>query len=185
MRESLSRTAGGFTLVAVLVMVVVLSLLGTVAMRTVAGDVRHSGKDSRRVRAEYAAESAVQWALSEIGRRRSDQMPYTLATHKEDGVTPMGRRQAGISPTSETARLEISDLAAFPGAGIERDREGWIELQGWDRSHNLSGAEDEVLAFKAWYPNDSTLRITGRAVVNGSQARIELVSTLRISVFPY
>ena len=40
----------------------------------------------------------------------------------------------------------------------------------------ISGGKDELLAFKAWYPNDTTMRMTGRALVDGSEARLEMES---------
>jgi hypothetical protein len=96
------------------------------------------------------------------------------------------RRQTGQNPAAGPGRLELADLAPFPGAGIERDAEGWIAMRSRDTSRNPSGGDDELVAFKAWHPNDSTLRITGKALVDGSQARIDLISILRNAVFfPY
>jgi hypothetical protein len=33
-------------------------------------------------------------------------------------------------------------------------------MRSRDTSRNISGGDDEVVAFKAWYPNDGTLRST-------------------------
>jgi hypothetical protein len=181
----LQAKSGGFALVTVLAFFVVMTLMGGTAMRAVSGDITHSGKDSRRIRAEFAAETAVQWGLVEISRRRPQGLPFSLATHREDGATEYGR--AGLDPDNRYAGpwpLNISDLSAFPGAEITREADGWVAMRSRDTLLNFSGGKNEYLAFKAWYPNDTTLRISGRALVDGSRATLELVSTLRVRTVP-
>lgn len=177
--------AGGFALLTVLAFVAVLSILGGTVLRAVSGDISHSGKDSRRVRAEFAAEAAVQWGLLEISRRREQSLPFALATHKEDGATPFGR--SGSAPEDRYTGpwpLSISDMEPFPGAEIFKEADGWIAMRSRDSLANFSGGKNEYLAFKAWYPNDSTLRISGRASVDGSTAALELVNSLHVSAVP-
>jgi hypothetical protein len=181
----LQDKSGGFALVTVLAFFVILTLMGGTAMRAVSGDITHSGKDSRRIRAEFAAETAVQWGLVEISRRRPQGLPFSLATHREDGATEYGR--VGLDPDDRYAGpwpLKISDLSAFPAAEISREADGWIAMRSRDTLLNLSGGKNEYIAFKAWYPNDTTLRISGRALVDGSRATLELVSTLRVRNVP-
>src|SRR3954468_1564786 len=76
----------GFALASVLIFLLVLSILGTAAYRNVGTDITHSGKDFRRVQAEFAAESALQWGLLELSRVRPGKLPFTLATHAADGM---------------------------------------------------------------------------------------------------
>lgn len=191
MREFVIASAGpraqrGFTLAATLGVIAVLGILGTVVLRAVRTDIVHAGKDSRRVRAELAAESAAQWGLLELSRRRGNRFPFTIATHDRDGKAPMGR-----TPTDPDAErytgpwpLEVRDLTAFPGARISIDKDGWAVMRSASPGQNVSGGDEEELAFKAWYPNDSTLRVTGKAVVDGSQARIEVMANLSQTPLP-
>jgi hypothetical protein len=177
--------AAGFALVTVLAFIVILSVLGGVLHHAVSGDITHSGKDSRRVRAEFAAETAVQWGLLELSRRRANSLPFSLATHQKDGTTPFSG--VGLNPEDRYTGpwpLHVSDLTAFPAAEIVREQEGWIAMRSRDAARNISGGKDEYIAFKAWYPNDTTLRISGRAVVDGSRANLDLVSTLHVSKVP-
>ena len=48
----------------------------------------------------------------------------------------------------------------------------------------FSGGGVETISFKAWYPDDSTLRITGRGMVKGTQAELELRSELKPAYLP-
>ena len=178
-----SRSQGGFTLAAVLGLIAVLGIMGTVVVRSVRTDIIHAGRDSRRIRAELAAESAAQWALLELSRRRGGYFPFTLATHDKEGIRRMGSAPTGPGSDQYTGPwpLDARQLTGFPGAGISIDRDGWAVMRNASPARNISGGDEEVLSFKAWYPNDTTLRVTGKAVVDGSQARIEVTATLRQS----
>lgn len=172
---------GGFTLAAVLGLIAVLGIMGTVVVRSVGTDIAHAGRDSRRIRAELAAESAAQWGLLELSRRRSGKFPFTLATHDRDGAKRMGQAPTGPGSDRYTGPwpLAASDLVAFPGASVSLDKDGWAVMRNGAADRNVSGGDEEELSFKAWYPDDSTLRVTGRARVDGHQARIEVMSALR------
>lgn len=177
---------GGFTLAAVLGLVAVLGILGITVVRTVRTDIVHSARDSGRIRAELAAESAAQWALLELSRRRASRFPYTLATHERDGSVPMGNPPTGPGSDRYTGpwRISAGDLVPFPGALISIDKDGWVNMRSTAPGRNISGGDDELLAFKAWYPDDSTLRVTGKSRVDGSQAQIEVVANLRQTPLP-
>lgn len=175
----------GFTLAAVLGLITVLGIMGTIVVRSVRTDIVHTGKDSRRVRAELAAESAAQWGMLELSRRRPGRFPFTLATHAGDGKAIL---RAPTGPGSELYAgpwpLTARDLTPFPGATISVDRDGWAVMRSTAPAANISGGDEEELAFKAWFVDDSTLRVTGRAKVDGSQARLEVMSTLRMTPQP-
>jgi type II secretory pathway pseudopilin PulG len=188
MSEPMTRENGrrdgrqaGFTLAVVLGFIAVLGILGVVAVRSVRTDITHSARDSRRIRAELAAESAAQWALLELSRRRAGCFPFTLATHDRDGVHRMSNAPSGPGSERYTGPwpLAARDLTPFPDAQISLDDDGWAVMRSTVHGRNLSAGNDEELAFKAWYPNDTTLRVTGRARVDGSQAHIEVMSILK------
>jgi hypothetical protein len=187
----------GFALASVLPIMVVLSIFGTMVYRNVHTEIIHSGKDTKRVRAEFAAESAVQWALAELSRPRPGKLPFTMATHQSDGLAPM----SGSSTESiihaynadpyhheeepPARKFNPSDLAEFPDAKMGVDENGWIFKTTTTAESGISGGGRETLAFKVWYPDDTTLCITGKAVVDGSTAQLDLVSDLQEVLVPF
>jgi hypothetical protein len=173
----------GLALATALTILIVLTILGSAAYRNVGTDISHSGMNTRRIRAEFAAESAIQWGLVELSRPRKGKLPFTLATHDRDGLTRLHGREAmeaAIGPWP----LRTSDFTGFPGSEIGLDDDGWVVMRGTSADKTISGGKDERLSFKAWYPNDSTMRMTGRALVDGSQAQLELEAHLGKSAAP-
>jgi hypothetical protein len=173
----------GLALATVLSLLIVLSILGSAVYRNVGTDITHSGMNTRRIRAEFAAESAIQWGLVELSRPRKGRLPFTLATHDGDGETRL-HGKAAMDAAFGPWPLQTSDFTAFPGAEIGVDKDGWIFMHGTSAEKTISGGKDELLAFKAWYPNDTIMRMTGRALVDGSQAQLELEAHLRKSPAP-
>jgi hypothetical protein len=167
----------GLALATVLSLLIVLSILGSAVYRNVGTDIAHSGMNVRRIRAEFAAESAIQWGLVELSRPRKGRLPFTLATHDRDGQTRL-QGQAAMKAAIGPWPLQSSDFTGFPDAEIGVDGNGWIFMHGTSADKTVSGGNDERLSFKAWYPNDSTMRMTGRALVDGSQAQLELEAHL-------
>jgi len=168
----------GLALASVLSILIVLAIVGSAVYKNVTTDVTHSGMNAKRVRAEYAAESAIQWGLVELARARPGKLPFTLGTHAYDGETPIGTVTNRDSETGPWPLL-ASDFTGFAGSEIGMDKDGWIFMHGTSADKSITGGKDERLAFKAWYPNDTTLRMTGRALVDGSVAQLELETHFR------
>ena len=172
----------GIALLGVLGIMMVLGVLGTMVYNNVNTDITHSGRDVNRVRAEFAAESAVQWGLAEVARKRPGQEPFTLATHGPSGEHRL----------SSGAEDEEGHSLLLGGEAVERmygsqggvDKDGWIYATAKGRNLTVSNAKTETLAFKVWYPNDSTLRIQGRGDVDGASADVDLVSHIRDIAVP-
>lgn len=177
-----SPSQGGFALLGALGMLVVLSILGVVVYRNVNTDITHTGRDIARVRAEFAAESAVQWGLAEVARKRPGCEPFTLRTHGPDGEAPLEGDPRGEDGVR--LKLKPDDVERMPGARGGIDEDGWVYGSVSGRDHSVSYAKSETLSFKVWYPNDSTLRIQGRGEVDGTVADVDLVSTIRIVAVP-
>lgn len=173
----------GLALATVLCILIVLSILGSAVYRNVGTDITHSGMNSRRIRAEFAAESAIQWGLVELSRPRKGRLPFTLATHDHDGLTRFHGQAAQEAATGPWP-LRTSDFTGFPGMEIGVNDEGWIFMHGRSADRTISGGKDELLSFKAWYPDDTTMRMTGRALVDGSQAQLELEAHLGKAAAP-
>jgi Tfp pilus assembly protein PilX len=173
---------GGFALVGVLGILMVLAVLGTMVYRNVNTDITHTGRDVSRVRAEFAAESAVQWALAEASRKRPNSMPFTLATHDPGGKKPLAENSR--NEDGNRLKLKQADVVASEGASLGVDNDGWIYQTTKTREASVSNAKKETLAFKIWYPDDSTLRIQGRGEADGSTANVDLVSRLREVAVP-
>jgi hypothetical protein len=172
----------GFALVGVIGIMVVLAILGTMVYQNVNTDITHSGKDVNRVRAEFAAESAVQWGLAEVARKRTGKLPFTLATHAPDGVHLMSA--SAKDEDGHTLKLGKNDIQMLAGARGGVDKGGWLYQTIKNRKLSISNAKEETLSFKVWYPDDSTLRIQGRGEVDGSTANVELKSRLREIAVP-
>jgi hypothetical protein len=41
------------------------------------------------------------------------------------------------------------------------------------------GASSEYIAFKVWFPNDSTIRVSGKGLVQEIASQIEMTGTLK------
>ena len=160
----------------------ILAVTGSVVIRNVRTDITHSGRDLDRVRAEFAAESAIQWALAELARPRPGELPFSRATHGADGSAQLPEKLE--NGKANPRKLRPADIAAFPNATTALDRDGWMVQRIPSRSSSITGGADEALSFKIWYPDDSTLRITGRGSVEGTGAEMDLVSVLREVAVP-
>ena len=171
----------GYTLVTVLGIVSVLGIMGGMVYRNVHTDITHSGKDVNRVRAEFAAESAVQWGLAEVSRKRPGKSPFTLATHDEEGLHAMS---SSDKEEGKPTKLSFDDVKTTEGAHGGVDKNGWIYQSTSSKELSISNAKSEILSFKVWYPDDSTLRIQGRGEVDGSMADVDLMSRLREIAVP-
>jgi hypothetical protein len=176
------RGQGGLALLGVLGVLIVLAVLGTVVYNSVHTDITHSGREVSRVRAEFAAESAVQWGLAEAARKRPGVEPFTLATHDPSGENALG----GSAYDAEGKRIALrsEDVSRTQGAEGGIDKNGWIYQSTHGREASISNSMSETLAFKIWYPDDSTLRIQGRGDVDGSSADVDLVSRIRDIAIP-
>lgn len=177
----------GFAMVGVLGIMVVLAILGTMVYRNVNTDITHSGRDVNRVRAEFAAESAVQWGLAEVAHKRPGKVPFTLATHAADGMGAMdytGKTHYSDEETGQTTKLTPDQIDFTQGVKGGVDKNGWIYRATSDPEISISNAKKEILSFKVWYPDDSTMRIQGRGEVNGSTANVDLVSRIREIAVP-
>jgi type II secretory pathway pseudopilin PulG len=184
-----NRSQNGFALLGVLGVMMVLGILGVVVYRNVNTDIRHTGNEIARVRAEFAAESAVQWGLAEVARKRPGIEPFTLGTHGPEGEEPLGEGGELVEGMdnggdAKRVKLKAGDVERMEGARGGVDQDGWIYSSVNNRQLSVSNAKSETLAFKVWYPNDSTLRIQGRGEADGNVADVDLVSTIRILAIP-
>ena len=80
--------------------------------------------------------------------------------------------------------LRSEDVSRTQGAEGGIDKNGWIYQSTHGREASISNSMSETLAFKIWYPDDSTLRIQGRGDVDGSSADVDLVSRIRDIAIP-
>jgi hypothetical protein len=85
---------------------------------------------------------------------------------------------------AKRVKLKAGDVERMEGARGGVDQDGWIYSSVNNRQLSVSNAKSETLAFKVWYPNDSTLRIQGRGEADGNVADVDLVSTIRILAIP-
>lgn len=171
----------GLALAGSLVLLIVLALLGTGVYWSTRSDVVHAGRDARRMRADFAAESAVQWALLEVSRYDGGRVPYAKGTHDASGATPIPKQVGGAR---NPAFLDPDSLALYPGRTVRLDGDGWIVSAASQADKTFSGGKNETLAFKVWYPDARTLRISGRGEVEGVTARMDIISRLDSTLVP-
>ena len=172
----------GFTMVIILGLLMVLTIMGGVAVHSVRGEVGHAGRDSNHARAQLVAESALNWAISALQKDKPNVLAFTAATHASNGTDRLPEYlENGVL---NNRKLHTSDMTAlYPTAPYE-DKDGWITETTEDPRYSLTGATQEAIAFKIWYPDDSTLRIQGRGDVDGSSADVDLVSRIRDIAIP-
>lgn len=112
----------GFAMVGLLGIMVVLSIVGTMVCRNVITDITHPGRDVNRVRAGFAAESAVQWGQAEVVHKRPGKVSFTLATHAANGMGAMDN--TGKTYSIETTKLTPDQIEFAQGV------KGGVDING-------------------------------------------------------
>jgi Tfp pilus assembly protein PilX len=172
----------GFTMVIILGLLMVLTIMGGVAVHSVRGEVGHAGRDSNHARAQLVAESALNWAISALQKDKPNVLAFTAATHASNGTDRLPEYlENGVL---NNRKLHTSDMTAlYPTAPYE-DKDGWITETTEDPRYSLTGATQEAIAFKIWYPDDSTIRVSGKGSVNGVESQVEMTGNLHYSSSP-
>jgi hypothetical protein len=166
-----------------LIYVLVLTILGTAVYWTTRRDIVHTGLDVKRVRADFAAESAAQWALIEVARYDGGRKPFTRGTHDPTGMNPIPIQDS--HGNKNPAALHPDELANYAGSQVRLDADGWIVLDAGHAGNTFSRGGNEVLSFKVWYPDSLTMRVTGKAKVEGTVADIDVISRLDSAWVPF
>jgi Tfp pilus assembly protein PilX len=175
------RGERGFTTAAILMVLVVLAMVGTSVYRNVRTDAKLSGKSATRVKADFLAESAVTWALAEIGRDRGSFVPFTKATHDPTGDTALANTVNGITQGRKLLTSEVEGV--YSGVSVTAyssgTYKGWIYQTTTSASASISGKAPETLRFKVWYPSSpaNTVRISAMGVNPSDTARVEFTGT--------
>ena len=160
---------------------VVLTLLGTTAIRTVKGEIKHTGQDIYHIKAQFVAKSAINWALGFLANDRPGiSLANTAATHSFNGTELMPDNLP--NGTSNPRKIHATDVpVVYPGSAVTIDANGWITSSTTSTSLSYSGTNSESMAFKVWYPTDSTMRVSGKATVKGVSAQIEMTGGLKFT----
>lgn len=175
----------GFALAGALIFLIVVTVLGSGIYFTTRRDIVHSGRDLSRMRAEFAAESAVQWALMEVSRYDGGRRPYSRATHDRDGMTPLHPDPGRDADHMGSFKgLDPRKLSRYPSATIRRGQDGWMVVTTDRKEASFSGYPTETLAFKVWYPDQATIRVSGRGTVAGVSATLEVKGRLDPALVP-
>jgi Tfp pilus assembly protein PilX len=174
-----ARDQAGFTMVIILGLLMVLTVMGSVALYSVRGEVGHTGRDSNHSRAQLVAESALNWAISALQKEKGNVLAFSAATHASNGSDPLPDfLQNG---TTNNRKLHSWDLTPIYPGSVKQDQEGWITQETLDNKVSLTGSGEESIAFKVWFPNDSTIRVSGRGMVNGVSAEVEMTGNMQYS----
>ena len=166
----------GYTIAIILIVMLVLLSVGSVSMYKVRGDTRHTTRDILQTKAESVAESAVSWAISGLAVDRPTVLAYTAATHSNDGVLPLPNylQNSEVNPR----KLHAWEMSSIYGGQVLTDNAGWIYQRTTTVSVSLTRSKDETISFRVWFPNDSTLRVTGKGKVQGVEAQVEMTGKL-------
>jgi hypothetical protein len=176
----------GMTIIGTLVLLSALTMLGSGVYLTTHRDIVHTARDTDRIRAEFAAESAVQWALLELIRYDGGRRQFTRATHDRNGITPLSPDpRPDPVMDGEFRGLDPRRLSAYSGSRIRRESDGWIALTATSKAGTYSRGPSENIAFKIWYPDRSTIRVSGRGTVDGTTAILEVKGRLDSAWVPF
>ena len=177
-----ARGQSGMTMVIILGLLIVLTIMGSVAVHTVRGEVGHTGRDSNHARAQLVAESALNWAISALQQEKPNVLAFSAATHASNGKDKLPENlQNGISNNRKLHTFDMTPI--YPGP-VTEDEDGWIHQATLDNKVSLTGSSDEELAFKIWFPNDSTIRVSGKGIVMGVSAEVEMTGNLKYDASP-
>jgi Tfp pilus assembly protein PilX len=176
--ERMKGAQSGFAMVIILMLLMVLTVMGSVAVYSVRGEVRHTGRDSNHAQAQLVAESAINWALSALSQEKPGVLAYTAATHAGNGTDKLPDYLE--NGENNNRRLHTWDVVPiYPGVKILNDAAGWITQQTMDNKLTLTGISDETIMFKIWFPNDSTIRVSGKGIVDGISSQVEMTGTMK------
>lgn len=179
LRPDAAREQAGFTMVIILGLLMVLTIMGSLAVMSVRGDVGHTGRDSNHARAQLVAESALNWAISALQKEKGNVLAFSAATHASNGTDGLpDYLQNGFTNNRKLHSWDM--IPIYPGKVLE-DEEGWITQATLDNKVSLTSASDESIAFKVWFPNDSTIRVSGKGTVSGVMAQVEMTGTMKYS----
>lgn len=154
----------GMTIVLVLFFLVVATLFGAVSFRKVKGEMNETTQNVKVSKSKYVAEAAVYLGLTII-----QGVPgYTCVTHKSDGST-------AATGAGSCADADLTKVPSLYSTGIAvENATGWLLASPADTAEALSGNLSERLRVKIWMPHADTVRVVGRATVNGIEQDVQL-----------
>jgi Tfp pilus assembly protein PilX len=182
--HSMLRVQQGYTLAIVLGLFTVLTLLGTIAFQNTRTDMVYTARTKKNMRAALVAESAVNWALSELRRTRGDWVPYSKATHDPSGTTALSDNVSGYVQGRKLRATEV--FAIYPSGSPAVDGNGWIYQSTSNTSNSISGVVPEKMSFKVWYPPTpvNTVRIAARGISGTDTSIVEFIGNFNDTFIP-
>lgn len=154
----------GMTIVLVLFFLVVATLFGAVSLRKVKGEINGTKQNVMVTRAKYVAEAAVYVGLAVVKGTPG----YTCVTHRPDGTT----RAAG---PGSCATADLSRIPSLYRSAVSLESgTGWLIASPADTADALTGSLTERVRVKIWMPAADSVRVVGRASVNGVDQDVQL-----------
>ena len=177
-RPRAEHSQAGFTMAVILFMAVALTLVVTLAVHRVKGEVHSTGRDLRHIKAKAVAESAINWAQQALANPKdASQGTFMVATLDSTGKKALPDKLEG---KPNPAKLQPNALVqVYAGETVEA-KDGWISHTTKSSKKSLTDSDSETMSFKIWYPDSKTLRITGKGVVEGVQAQVEMTGQLNL-----
>lgn len=166
----------GHSLLIALIVMAIAGVVSIVTVSLVQRETKSAGQFVAVTRAEYVAESALNWAINAVGPG------YQFATHDTTGETVAA---TGTNPCGETGkRIESDSLAkVFPPVykdeSVTYDADNWVYHHTSDASKSLSGHGDESMAVKVWYNGaGDTVKIRAKGRIGGEESEIFMAGSI-------
>ncbi len=140
------------------------TIIGAVSFRKVKGEMNETTQNVKTAKSRYLAEAAVYLGLAVAQGAPG----YTCVTHKPDGTTPAtGSGSCGSEDLSKMPGIYSGGISVESGSG-------WLLSAPADTADALTGSLTERIRVKIWMPAADTVRVVGRARVNGIDADVQL-----------
>jgi hypothetical protein len=180
-KPGLDSKQRGFALFAVLIILFIVITTGSIVHRTVVYDIRHTGRNLARVKANYLAEAAVFWGMAMAERDHF----MTFFTHDTTGDQSLLADTCHSGFPDSCGHFDLgADNNIYPTGSIELDSSYsnpdfnyWLLTKPGHDSESLSGDVNEIVTFKSWISLDDTVHIIGKGITQGCTSRVEIVGT--------
>ena len=114
---------------------------------------------------------------------------FTCATHDADGIhTSVNGGEPCVNWMSTNGNTEHYDTEykfdvapkyEFEG-NVIKENDGWMTTVITGSSATMSGADEEKLKFKLWYPTLTEMRVSAMGIVNNDTITIQLIGDIQL-----
>jgi hypothetical protein len=165
--DPVRKGQGGMAIVMALFFMVVAGVFGFVSYQKVKQDVNETSQNVKLAKSKFASEAAAYMGLG-IANPEGATAPACV-THTSGGKTP-----ATGSGSCQSTDLTPFERIYAKGALTLDSKTGWLTSKPSDTAEALTGNLKEKLEIKIWQPTPASVRVVGRATVNGITTDMQL-----------